>query len=355
MNARHHLCLCVALWITACGGTHARSAVQVDESPRLRLVAESPQQWTGIAVDANDGIWVSYPRWSEEVPISVARLGRGGEPQPFPDATWNDWKPGEDPDGQWVCVQSVVIDDQNRLWVLDTGNPRFEGVLAGGPKLVRFDLPSGEPAQIIGFEPPAITETSYLNDVRFDERHGVAYLTDSGDGALLVLDLETGQARRLLADHPSTHAEDITLEVQGIPFDRPVHADGLAYDPSEDVLFFQALRGRTLYRVSAAALRDQAFTDETLGEQVEPVAQSGASDGLLFYRGRVYISALERDSIRAFIPASGTVENLVSDTRLAWPDSFAVPPGGGPIYFTTSQVHLARATTPYRVWRLETP
>jgi len=39
----------------------------------------------------------------------------------------------------------------------------------------------------------------YLNDVRFDPDGRTAYLTESGSGALYVLDLGSGKARRLLA------------------------------------------------------------------------------------------------------------------------------------------------------------
>jgi len=39
----------------------------------------------------------------------------------------------------------------------------------------------------------------YLNDVRFDPDGRTAYLAESGSGALYVLDLGSGKARRLLA------------------------------------------------------------------------------------------------------------------------------------------------------------
>jgi hypothetical protein len=38
---------------------------------------------------------------------------------------------------QLVCVQSVVIDPDNFLWILDAGNPKFSGVIAGAPKLLK--------------------------------------------------------------------------------------------------------------------------------------------------------------------------------------------------------------------------
>ena len=322
---------------------------------RLEVVAESARKWTGLSVDDAGQLWVNYPRWSADVPISVARLDPQGDPQPFPDAAWNAWREGADPQRAWVCVQSVVVDRSNRLWVLDPGNPGFEGVVPGAPKLVRFDLPAREPAQVISFAAPAITPASYLNDVRLDLAHQRAYLTDSGAGALVVVALTSGESRRLLADHPATQAEAIELKIQGVAFDRPVHADGIAYDPEGDQLYFQALRGRTLYRVAGAALRDPALSPAELAQRVQRVAESGASDGLLFHRGRVLVSALEHDAIRAVDPRTGEVETLVSDPRIAWPDTFSARPGADHVLFTTAQIHLPEPRAPHRIFRLSLP
>ena len=49
--------------------------------------------------------------------------------------------------------------------------------------------------------------TSYLNDVRVEASGDFAYLSDSGTGALVTVDLRNGTIRRRLADHPSTKGE----------------------------------------------------------------------------------------------------------------------------------------------------
>lgn len=365
--------LVLALTALACGSTVAPRASSAASSPAdhadappvstggraaLTVVAESARQWTGLAVDAGGRIYVNYPRWSDDVPISVAALADDGRPEPFPDEAWNRWTPEADPAATWVCVQSVVMDVRGRLWVLDPGAPKFAGVVEGAPKLVRFDLPSRQPAQVVRFTAPVVKPGSYLNDVRIDLERQRAYLTDSGDGALVVVNLEDGTSRRLLDDHPSTEAEDIVLQVGGVAFSRPVHADGIAYDPTGDWVYYQALRGRTLYRIRGARLRDADLGEAELAAAVERVAESGASDGLLFHRGRVFISALERDAIVALRPAATPgaeprVETVVRDPRIAWPDSFARrSPSDGAIYFTTTQIHRRAPSEPYRVWLL---
>lgn len=316
----------------------------------LSIVAEADRRFTGVAVDRAGAIYVNFPRWSDAVPISVARLDEAGVFQPYPDARWNDWSAGDPAGDAWVCVQSVHVDHRGRLWVLDPGNPKFAGVVPGAPKLVLFEPPTAKPREVIRFDATVARSESYLNDVRVDVERNFAFITDSGDGALVVVDLAAGTARRVLDDHRSTRAEDVVLTIGGRPFDRKVHADGIAYDPEGDYVYFQALTGRTLYRIAGAALRDASLTDEQLGQRVEQVAQSGASDGLLFHDGRIWISALEHDAIRT-VRMGEQPETVVTDPRIAWPDSFAA--AGEAIYFTTAQIHLDDdPKDPFRVWRL---
>ncbi|MEM6927698.1 MAG: L-dopachrome tautomerase-related protein [Myxococcota bacterium] len=325
------------------------AAVPADDA-RLGRIATSDRRWTGIAAFDDLRLVVNYPRWSDDVPVSVAVLDPGEAPRPFPDADWNDWAAGDEVDNHWVCVQSVVRDPQGGLWVLDPGNPKFEGVIEGAPKLVKFASPDAvSPERIIAFEAPAITPDSYLNDVRFDLDFGLAYLTDSGDGALVVVDLLTKRARRVLDGHPSTQAEPITLTIGGLPFDRAVHADGIALDAEGGSLFYQPLTGRTLYRLPLSVLRDGA-DDEAVAAAVEAVAEVGASDGLLFHQDRVWLTSLEHDAIRTLDPATGVIETVVQNASYAWPDSLAVSPGGR-VVFTTAQIHLGDAPlAPFGIW-----
>lgn len=324
----------------------------------LEEIAASPRRWTGVAVSREGRIFVNFPRWSDDVPVSVAEITIYGKLVPFPDEAWNGWTPEKAPGEHWVCVQSVFIDDENHLWVLDPANPRFAGVVAGGPKLMRFDIRTGRILQTIRFDSDAVPEDGYLNDVRVDTRSRTAYITDSGNGALLVVDLDAGGVRRVLDDHPATHAENIALTIGGQPWLRPdgtvpqVHADGLDLTPDRRHLYFQALSGRTLYRISTEALRDETLSEAALGDAVETVDRTGAADGILFDAdGNLYLSAIEDDAIRRYTPA-GELETVVRDSRLRWPDSLAMGPDGR-IVATTSQIHLGpEPDEPYRIFRI---
>jgi len=350
------LCLVV---LAGCSVEESAPAISgpMPGSRALEVVAESERQWTGVAVSREGRVFVNFPRWSPEVPVSVAELRADGSLAAFPDQAWNAWSPKSDPASAWVCVQSVVADGEGSLWVLDPANPGFAGVVPGGAKLVEIDIPTGAIVQVVRFGAAAAPADSYLNDVRIDHRHGAAYLTDSGRGALVVVDLATGAARRVLEGDPSTGAEDTILVIEGERWVRPdgsspqVHADGIAYDRKRDLVYFQALTGRTLYRISGAALRDPALDEAALAEKVETVAVSGPSDGLLWDgTDGIIISAIEDDAVKRWRPDG--VETVVSDRRIAWPDSFARGPDGS-LYVTTSQIHRgAKPPEPYRLLRI---
>ena len=76
------------------------------------------------------------------------------------------------------------------------------GVVPDGPKLIKIDLQNDQTVQKISFNQEIAPIGSYLNDVRVDTDRNYAYLTDSGEGAIVVVNLNTGHSRRLLHDHP---------------------------------------------------------------------------------------------------------------------------------------------------------
>lgn len=314
-------------------------------------VATNERQWTGVAVSKSGRIFVNFPRWSADVPVSVAELGDDGEAKPFPNVEMNSWKTGDDPAGKFVCIQSVYVDANNRLWILDPGYAGDDGVIPGAARLFEVDLSTDDLVRTIKFDDTIAPQLSYLNDVRVDTATDTAFITDSDLGAIVVVDLETGRARRVLEPHSSTKAEDIKVVVGGIPFEYPVQSDGIALDAGGGWLYYQALTGRTLYRVPTIALRDPSLTDDDLGELVERYAESAVSDGLLFTPRGIYVSALEDDSIK-LVGKDRKLTTVVTDPRISWPDSFALDPDGA-IVFTTSQIQFeGNPPGPYRILRI---
>jgi sugar lactone lactonase YvrE len=322
---------------------------------RLEVVAtfDGPMP-TGVTVSRGGRIFVNFPRWGDPVDFTVAEL-KDGKPVAYPNAEFNRFRkdrPGE----CLVSVQSVVVDPDDRLWILDTGSIGMGPSLAGGPKLVGVDLRTDRVLQMIRFGRDVAPPTTYLNDVRFDLRRGaagVAYITDSsaeGPNALIVVDLASGRGRRRFIDHPSTKADrDFQPIVEGRPLlnrpapGKPTHltigADGIALSHDGKYLYDCPLCGRRLYRVRTDALLDETAGDEEAARAVEDLGDRGfASDGLeADDKGRIYLTDYEHNAVLRR-DSDGSYHTLACDPRLLWPDTMSLA-ADGYLYVTANQLH----------------
>lgn len=331
------------------------------ERATLEEVARFDHQVTGVTVSETGRIFVNFPRWSEDAPVSVAELAPDGTVTPYPDAAWNAWRNAKKneitPHDHWVCVQSVVADGRGSLWVLDPAAPATSHLVPGGAKLVQIDLATDTVRRTVAFGEEVAPEGSYLNDVRFSPDGRWAYMTDSGAvGALVVADLAAGTARRVLHKHPSTQPEpDVVVHTDGRPLRRPdgrgaeFAADGIALSHDGRYLYWQALTGRTLYRIATEALHDAALDDATLAARIEPFGHNGVADGFwLDADDRLYLTALEENAVKVRDLTAGpsaAARTLVQDSRLRWPDTFSQGPDGT-LYVTASHIQDMRWYVP---------
>jgi sugar lactone lactonase YvrE len=334
----------------------------------LEEVAAFPaQQVTGVAVSRTGRIFVNFPFWSDAHTTSVAEILPDGEVRPYPDIAWNS-KTGPS-DKRWICVQSVYVDDTDALWVLDPAAPKMGSIVTGGPKLVKFDLNTNRSVKTIFFDESTAPKQSYLNDVRVDTATGHAFITESGMGALVVVDLKTGKSRRLLATAGSTKAvEGEQIVVDGMKIVDPgtgkapkINADGIALDDRGAWLYFHALTGATLYRVKTADLCNEGLSAEQLTAKVEDLGKTPKPDGMLEGPdGSVYLTALEQNAIVRIDPDTRKMETIIADDRLQWPDTMAWGPDGD-LYVTTSQIHRmpkyhggeSKQLGPFKVFRVK--
>jgi sugar lactone lactonase YvrE len=330
----------------------------------LREVASFPdQQVTGVGVSIKSGrVFVNFPYWSDEHSISVAEIVNG-QPKPFPNEEWN--KPGL-PASHFVCVQSVVLDDQDNLWVLDPAAPKMQEIVKGGPKLVKIDLQANQFVQTIPFGEDIAPPKSYLNDIRIDTRSETAFITDSGKGAIIVVNLKNGNARRLLDGHPSTQPEKgfklvvdgRELIVQQKKAPPQIASDGIAL--TNGYLYYHALTAHALYRIKTNFLTDEKLSKKDLESKVEKVAQTPAPDGMLEAPdGSIYLTDLEHNAIVNWNPATKNIEQIIADKRLMWPDTLSWGPNSE-LYVTASQIQnmprfndgKSTRTEPYKLWKI---
>jgi sugar lactone lactonase YvrE len=290
-------------------------------------------------------LFVNFPRWSDRYLNAVVEVGSDGTTKPFPDEQWNRWDRKQGNAGkQFVCVQSVVIDNAGMLWVLDPAAPYMGPIVPGGPKLVGIDLRNNKVSRIIPFGSEAVKADSYLNDVRFDNDTHTAYITDSGVGGIVVVGMESGKARRVLDGDSSVQADqNIQIVVDGKPVltagEPPkINTDSLALSADGEYLYFKPLTGATLYRIRTELLRDPSVSPSKLSESVEKVAQVFPTDGFwMDTKGNLYLSDINHDGVSRRSP-DGQIEEMTSDPRLQWPDTFTEGPDGT-IYISASHIN----------------
>lgn len=309
---------------------------------------------TGVTVSQGGRIFVNFPRWGDKVDYTVAEV-RNGKTVAYPNAQIN--RPNTSNQSEsFISVQSVVVDPQDRLWILDTGSIEFGPTSYGGPKLIGVDLKRNRIFKKILFPQEVALTTTYLNDIRFDLRRGkagMAFITDSssnGANGIIVVDLDSGKSWRKLNDHPSTKAEPNFLPlVEGQPvMNRPsdgpptplkIGSDGIAISADGERLFYCPLASRRLYSVSVDALANEQLSDEQVAETVvDEGDKGGGSDGLESdAENRVYLTNYEHNVILRRSP-DGMYETIVHDPRVLWPDTLSVADDGY-LYFIANQLH----------------
>nr|WP_245214915.1 major royal jelly family protein [Pararoseomonas indoligenes] len=280
--------------------------------------------WNAVAVDQGR-VFVAGPRWTGSQGPALGLL-EGGAVRPYPDATWNGWARGQEAARAFVNVNAVHLDGRGGLWAVDTGSPDFGGdPLPGGAKLVRIGLESGRVDRVVPLGPEIAGPGSYVDDARF--RGDTAYLTDAGRPGLIVLDLRSGAARRVLDGHPSTMApEGRAAVLDGQPVRAPdggvlrVNADPLELTPDGQWLLYGPLTG-PWSRIQTRLLDDPAIPPARLAAGVEPWVDlppvgGTAMDG----NGDLYFTDLAEDALKR-LGADGRMTTILRDPRLHWVDA----------------------------------
>ncbi len=318
------------------------SPLHGSEAPELKLFAESPYQWTGVAISAEERFFVNFPTWTVPSPYKVAEL-IDGKTVAYPD---------EASQKEFACVQSVVIDKKNRLWILDPA-PR---VMQREAKLFCVDLKTDKIVKTYTFPFDVASMKSYLNDVRVDTEREIAYITDSSLGGLVVLDLATGESWRAL-DHTVEAMMANLKEIRFAstePFARPVHSDGIAISPDFQFIYVTALTGDILYRIPTAVLRDRTLSIAQRAKAISVEnAHNVATDGMVYSDGKLYMGDLAAEGVWVYDLKERKGSQLKLKQTVRWADSFAVDKAGN-IYFTTTQLNYPAAERiSFRIYQLK--
>ena len=331
----------------------------------LEPVAELAINPGNLAVTADGRVFATVHQFRRADAQLIEVTGDSGY-RPWPDAAWN----GPFGSGPEVLNSplGIAIDQKDRLWVIDNGL----GDPAQPPKLLAFSLSDGSLAYRHDFPPESGPVGSFLNDLAVDDARGFVYIADVGgshEPALVWVNLETGASRRFTAS-PTLAAEDVDLVVDGRVIgprgeDGTVRPARIAVNPitlsaDGETLYFGAMNGETWYRLPTRLLREGA-EDLAIAAGIERAGPKPVSDGASTdIPGNHYFTDLANNAITVLRP-DGSLETLVADERLLWPDalSFGEP---GWLYIAVNQLHLAPALNggvegggpPYRIMRVYT-
>ena len=231
-----------------------------------------------------------------------------------------------------------------------------------------IDLATDEVKRVYRFDSTAAPQGCFTNDVRVTGNH--AFLTDSGLGALIVVDLDSGAVRRVLSHDRRLKADPaLELKVHGEKYlnaagkTPQMHVNPMELSPDGKFLYFQPSGGPRLYRIETLRLSDPVADDESLAAAVEDCGETRFTAGLTMAAdGSLYYSDIESGGITRRKP-DGTMTPVVIDPRIAWPDESHLGPDGY-LYFPDAQVNRipsnspggkSRVEFPFRIYKVKLP
>ena len=263
-------------------------------------------------------------------------------------------------------VLGLVVDDRDWLWTIDHGNHGL-----GTARLLAFELRSGNIIHDYKFRPETAPTGSFLQDLRVTRDGKTIFIADASiwkkKPAIVVYDVITRSARRVLESHHSVSAQDYIVRtgsrdmsfLQGL-ISLKVGVDGIALDAIDEWLYYAAINNGGLYRVRVSDLTDATLPEGELEARVERYGDKPLSDGIIASASnRIFITDVEHGAVMA-IDRDRKLQTVMQSPRIRWADGLAFGPDGSlyladsalpDVILRTSDYMSARG--PYFVFRFD--
>lgn len=263
---------------------------------------------------------------------------KNGAVLPYPDEAFQD---------ALITPLGLVVDGQNRLWVIDHGMHGFRGA-----RLLVIDLNSSRIFHEHPFSSDAAPGGSFLQDIRVDSAGQTVYIADVSfirkDPAIVVYDLKSGSSRRVLDDHPSVSPQDwiIQTPIKDMVFLAGLVAlkpgiDGIALDKNDEWLYYGAMAHDGLFRIQTKYLKDASLSPAQIAGKVELFSIKPLSDGLAVdAEGNVYITDVEHGAVFV-VGQDRRLKTLVKSGQIRWSDDLSIGPEGW--------IYLADSAIPHQI------
>lgn len=269
-------------------------------------------------------------------------------PERFTDAflfEWVDGKPLPYPSAEvqseFVGALGLTADRHDRLWMI-----RPAGIEDRKTRLFAFDLDTGERVVDYAF---ADGTAPFAQDLRVSFDGKTVVLADTGvfrftEAALIVFDVESKTARRVLQSHPSVSPQNWVIQANDEPYQVfyglvtfSVGVDGLAMSHDGKWLYYATMSHDSVFKVPLDALRDSSSNPSDLAAAVQRVGPKPLSDGIEIDADEtVYITDVEHGGL-ARLSADGTLTTLVRSKDVVWADGINLT-ASGDVLFTDSKI-----------------
>ena len=315
-----------------------------DNNPGYNIAARLEQAPGNITVTATGRKIMSLHQFYQPA-YAVAELTDSGALKPFPNQAWND-RTTTNKDLKLDTVLGIHTDANGVIWMLDNG------MRSGAtPKLVGWNC-KNDALQSVIYLPPGVTpKDAFINDFAVDLAHKRIFITDPAGGdnaALIVVNLETGAARRVLQGHHSVTPEKLDLLIDQRPVQiktaggdmiRPhIGVNPITEDLQNEWVYFGAMHGLKLFRIKAADLANEYINDQTLAQRVETYSAKPISDGISIDQdNNIYLGELAANAV-GVIGADRQYRRLAQSPELAWVDSLSFGPQGK-LYAVVNKLH----------------
>lgn len=290
-----------------------------------------------VAVGPDGRVFISVHEFYG-LPLKVVEVMSDGSTRPYPNADWSD--AGQQRPFALHGVLGLNVDRQGILWLLDGASADRAG------RLVGWNTRTETLERVIYLAKPVAIDGSFLNDLAIDRSHNKIYVADTaspGNSAIVVVDLNTGQARRVLHGHPMLQAEDIDMVIDskvvtlgGAP--ARIGVNPITLSPDDQYLYFGSMSGTKVYRIATEDLNNSALSNDALATKIAVYGDKPISDGITVdTQGNVYVTAITDNAI-GVVGKDGKYRTLYQSDDISWPDGFAVGPDNR-IYVTINQLH----------------
>ena len=318
---------------------------------------------SGIDVDEHGTIYVTVPRWKSGVPstlniltanatlqpyLSLAMQEEGGS-QPgslqnakrfrlpialiilfYPHILHKIFPPIYSFNTIHICtLYSIVIDSRSRMWVLEVGRRNYlmsnsadhvdgnAGVWIIDMKVDVNDVNTSEVEQL---PPGNITSKYYfpeevvdsseglLSSMVVDDRNEVAYLSDVGNGGIVIYNFLNQTSRRfdesssflrvesyVIGGVMSYFGSTLLIGSGGLEM-TALSVSGLALSTDGDFLYYSAIQGDCLFRIPTLELRDFEVPLSGLNESIENLGVKPPSDAMIVVGDYLYFSSLSEST-----------------------------------------------------------